>query len=121
MLLAMAAAVGAAQTPRTNPLAGNPKAAEEGRVALRGSCSLCHGIKGEGGRGPDLTIGNYSVGNTDADLYRVISDGAAGTEMPGFSARYESEDIWRLVSYLRSIGGSGTSRIAGNSSSGEQL
>jgi putative heme-binding domain-containing protein len=121
MLLAMAAAVGAAQTPPTNPLAGNPKAAEEGRVAFRGSCSLCHGIKGEGGRGPDLTIGNYSVGNTDADLYHVISDGAAGTEMPGFSVRYESDDIWRIVSYLRSIGGSGTTRITGNASNGEQL
>ena len=81
MLLAMAAAMGAAQTPRTNPLAGDPKAAEEGRVAFRLSCSLCHGVKGEGGRGPDLTIGDYSVGNTDADLYQVISNGAAGTEI----------------------------------------
>ena len=121
MLLAMAAAMGAAQTPRTNPLAGDPKAAEEGRVAFRLSCSLCHGVKGEGGRGPDLTIGDYSVGNTDADLYQVISNGAAGTEMPGFSSRYENDDIWRLVSYLRSIGGSGTNRIIGNASSGEQL
>jgi len=121
MLLAMAAAMGMAQTPRTNPLAGDRKAAEEGRVAFRLSCSLCHVVKGEGGRGPDLTIGDYSVGNTDADLYQVISNGAAGTEMPGFSSRYESDDIWRLVSYLRSIGGSGTSRLTGNAGSGEQL
>ena len=121
MLLTLAAAVGTAQTQRTNPLAGDPKSAEDGRVAFRLSCSLCHGIKGEGGRGPDLTMGNYSVGNTDADLYHVISNGAAGTEMPGFAARYESDDIWRIVSYLRSIGGSGTSRVTGNASNGEQL
>jgi putative heme-binding domain-containing protein len=66
-------------------------------------------------------MGNYSVGNADADLYHVISNGAAGTEMPGFAARYESDDIWRIVSYLRSIGGSGASRITGNASNGEQL
>ena len=73
ILLAMAATAGAAQAPRTNPLAGDPRAAEEGRVAFRGSCSLCHGIKGEGGRGPDLTISAYSTGNSDGDLYDVIS------------------------------------------------
>ena len=121
ILLALGVATVAAQTPLTNPLAGDPKAAEDGKVAFRGSCSLCHGIKGQGGRGPDLTIGNYSVGNADADLYSVISNGAAGTEMPGFAARYESDDIWRIVSFLRSIGGSGASRITGNPASGERL
>lgn len=120
ILLAMVA-VGAAQTPQTNPLAGDPKAAEEGRVAFRGSCSLCHGIKGEGGRGPDLTIGTYSVGTSDTDLYNVISNGVAGTEMPGFASRFGSDDIWRLVSFVRSIAGSSSSRITGNASTGDQL
>ena len=121
VILALTAAVGAAQAPRTNPLSSDPKAAEEGRVAFRGSCSLCHGIKGEGGRGPDLTIGTYSTGNADADLYDVISNGAAGTEMPGFAARFENDDIWRLVSYVRSIAGSASSRITGDVAKGEQL
>jgi cytochrome c oxidase cbb3-type subunit III len=94
---------------------------EEGRVAFRGSCSLCHGIKGGGGRGPDLTIGDFSVGNSDADLYNVIANGAAGTEMPDFAARFESDDIWRLVSYVRSISGSGATRISGKRDNGEQL
>ena len=121
ILLAMAAAAGAAQAPKTNPLAGDPRAAEEGRVAFRGSCSLCHGIKGEGGRGPDLTISAYSTGNSESELYDVISGGVTGTEMPGFAARFESDDIWRLVSYVRSIAGSSSSRITGNAASGERL
>ena len=121
ILLAIAAAPAAAQAPRANPLAGDPKAAEEGRVAFRGSCSLCHGIKGGGGRGPDLTIGNFAAGDSDTALYNVISNGAPGTEMPGFAARFESDDIWRLVSYVRSIAGSGSNRVTGNASNGEQL
>ena len=121
ILLAVVAAVGAAQTPRSNPLAGDPRAVEEGRVAFRGSCSLCHGIKGEGGRGPDLTIGAYTGANADTDLYNIISNGVAGTEMAGFAARFESDDIWRLVAYVRSIAGSRSSPTAGNIRNGEQL
>ena len=121
ILLAITAAPAAAQAPRTNPLVGDPKAAEEGRVAFRGSCSLCHGIKGEGGRGPDLTIGNFAAGDSDTSLFNVISNGAAGTEMPGFAPRFESDDIWRLVSYVRSIANSGSNRVTGNVSNGETL
>lgn len=121
IVFAIAVAAGAAQAPKTNPLAGDPKAAEEGRVAFRGSCSLCHGIKGEGGRGPDLTISAYSTGNSDADLYNLISNGVTGTEMAGFGSRFESDDIWRLVSYVRSIAGSSSSRITGNAGNGDRL
>ena len=121
ILFVLAVAAGVAQVPRTNPLATDSRAAEEGRVAFRGSCSLCHGIKGEGGRGPDLTIATYSTGNVDADLYNVISNGVIGTEMPGFASRFESDDIWRLVSYVRSIAGSNSSRITGDAGNGERL
>jgi putative heme-binding domain-containing protein len=121
ILVVVALAAGAAQGPKTNPLAGDPKAAEEGRVAFRGSCSLCHGIKGEGGRGSDLTISAYSTGTADGDLYNVIANGVAGTEMAGFASRFESDDIWRLVSYVRSIAGSSSNRITGNAGNGERL
>ena len=121
MLLAVLTVGAAAQATRSNPLAGDPRAVEEGRVAFRGSCSLCHGIKGEGGRGPDLTIGDYAGGNADANLYDIIANGVAGTEMAGFASRFESDDIWRLVAYVRSIAGSSSSRTAGNIRNGDQL
>jgi putative heme-binding domain-containing protein len=121
VLLAVLAVGGAAQATRSNPLAGDPRAVEEGRVAFRGSCSLCHGIKGEGGRGPDLTIGAYTGGNADTSLYDIISNGVAGTEMAGFASRFESDDIWRLVAYVRSIAGSSSNRTAGNVRNGDQL
>jgi len=121
LTLAIMVAAAAAQAPKTNPLAQDPKAAEDGRVAFRGSCSLCHGIKGEGGRGPDLTASANANGTSDADLYNVIANGVAGTEMAGFASRFESDDIWRLVSYVRSIAGSSSSRITGNAGNGDQL
>ena len=122
MLCLLTAGVCLAQTAQKNPFANDSRAAEEGRVAFRGSCGACHGIRAEGGRGPDLTLGTYSVGNSDADLFNVIANGAAGTEMQGFAARYESDDIWRLVSYLRSVAGrGGAAAPTGNREKGSDL
>ena len=122
LLWFVAAAICLAQ-PSKNPFANDARAAEEGRIAFRGSCALCHGIRAEGGRGPDLTLGTYAAGEADADLYRVIANGSAGTEMPAFSANFESEDIWRLVTYIRSLSTSGRTKAAvtGDSEAGRQL
>ena len=120
-LLWFAAAMCAAQAPAGNPFANDARAAEEGRIAFRGSCSLCHGIRGEGGRGPDLTLGTYSAGETDGDLFRVISNGSPGTEMPAFGANFESEDIWRLVTYVRTLAGRGKVAATGDAEAGRQL
>jgi len=116
-----AAGLCAAQTELKNPLANVAGAAEEGRIRFRGACSLCHGIRGQGGRGPDLTLGSYSAGSADADIYNVIFNGSPGTEMPEFGARLEPEEIWRLVTYLRSIAGREAARVAGNPGLGRKL
>ena len=116
-----AAAVCVALPVLKNPFANDPRAAEEGRIVFRGSCALCHGIHAEGGRGPDLTLGSYSVGDTDADLYKVISGGSAGTEMPAFGANFESDDLWRLVTYLRSLAVKGKVAATEDTQAGNDL
>src|SRR5262245_63912955 len=90
------------QEPK-NPFAGDAQAAEVGRGMFRIYCSPCHGIKAQGGRGPDLTLGVFSAGDQDSDLYRVISQGVGGTEMTGYEESVGEDNIWRLVSYIRSI------------------
>src|ERR1700682_3180233 len=57
----------------TNPLAADPQAAETGRWTFRILCAPCHGIHADGGRGPDLTRGAWSVGDQDKDLYSAIA------------------------------------------------
>ena len=68
-----------AQTAPQNPFRNDPQAVEAGRGAFRIYCTPCHGIRAEGGRGPDLTRGVYSAGETDAALFDVISNGVPGT------------------------------------------
>lgn len=104
-----------------NPLAGDPKAAAGGGAAFRPYCTPCHGIHGEGGRGPDLTRGVYSAGGKDSDLFRVISHGVPGTEMAGFAGDINDEDIWRIVAFIRSIARHDVAGIPGNRAAGEKL
>jgi putative heme-binding domain-containing protein len=105
----------------TNPFASDPQAAETGRWNFRILCSPCHGIHAEGGRGPDLTLGTYSSGDSDADLFRVISRGVPGSEMAGYGGRVEDQGIWRLVSYIRSVARHNTAPVAGDRAAGEKV
>jgi cytochrome c oxidase cbb3-type subunit III len=121
-LMAGVAAACYGQSRATNPHAGDPTAAEAGRGIFRIYCAPCHGLKADGGRGPDLTRGVYSVGDADADLHRVISEGTQGTEMPAFSERIGGGDnIWKIVTYIRSVARRDTTPPKGDARNGEKL
>jgi len=95
--------------------------AERGRLAFRIFCAPCHGIHADGGRGPDLTLGTYSAGDKDADLFRVISRGVPGTEMEAYGARLPDIDIQALVAYIRSVARSNQAPVHGNAAAGETI
>src|ERR1700737_4169684 len=85
-----------------NP-AGDTQAIDSGRIMFRMYCAGCHGLHATGGRsGPDLTRGTFAAGETDADIYRVVSNGIQGTDMPAFQGRLKDDERWRVISYLRS-------------------
>jgi putative heme-binding domain-containing protein len=106
---------------QTNPFAGDPKAAEAGRGTFRIYCSPCHGIRAQGGRGPDLTTGTFSAGEQDADLFKTISEGVPGTEMADFGERLGGDVVWRLIAYIRSTTQRPAAQPAGSAASGEAL
>jgi putative heme-binding domain-containing protein len=104
-----------------NPFRSDPNAAETGRWIFRVYCSPCHGIKAGGGRGPDLTVGTYGVGEQDGDLFRAISRGIPGSEMPAYAGRLEDDSIWRLVSYIRSVASHDNTPVRGDRVGGEKI
>jgi putative heme-binding domain-containing protein len=102
--------------------AQDPAAVELGRVQFRMSCAGCHGLHATGGRsGPDLTRGIFAAGETDADLYRVISDGIEGTEMPAFRGSLEDDQRRRVVAYVRSLARHDSIAVPGDRAAGEKL
>jgi putative heme-binding domain-containing protein len=109
-----------------NPFAGSPEAVADGRKLFAVSCATCHGQNGEGAqsqaegiRPPDLTRGQFNAGRQDTDLFRVISEGVKGSEMPSF-ASMGPDQIWRLVTFVRSLSRS-NAVITGNPAAGEAL
>jgi alcohol dehydrogenase (cytochrome c) len=91
-----------------NPLANNPTAVADGQRIYDGTCQTCHGAAGAGDAsrgGPPLNTGRLKQGDSDADLFRTIRQGVQGTQMPPFKG-LRDEQIWQLVSYLRSLQGS---------------
>ena len=119
--LLLACSVCAGAQDGKNPYGSDPDAIEAGRGAFRIYCSPCHGIGGVGGRGPDLTLGAYSVGDSDEALFNTISDGLTGTEMPGYGSRISSNSLWRIVSYTRSLAGRGRESVTGDAKAGKEV
>ena len=104
-----------------NPYAADLKAPEAGRGIFRIYCAPCHGLKADGGRGPDLTLGTYTAGDSDDALHRVISRGVPGSEMPDFNERLGGDNIWKVVSYIRSAAKKDATLPRGNAAGGEKI
>src|SRR6266567_3920889 len=110
-----------------NPLAGDAKAAKAGEYEFRINCALCHGLGARGGgRGPDLTRAVKKHTHSDADMFQVISNGISGTAMPangtnGQGVGMTDEEIWQIITYIRSQEVKGREKTSGNAAHGKEL
>jgi len=124
ILLGMA---GARAADEGNPLAKDPKAAKAGEYEFRINCALCHGLGAHGGgRGPDLTRAQKKHAHSDAELFQVISNGIPGTVMPangtnGQGVGMTDEEIWQIITYIRSVEVKAPARPIGNAAKGKEL
>jgi len=122
LLLAPAWAALAQQsdTPN-NPFARDPAAPAAGRALFDSTCAACHGTGATGGRGPNLTSGRFVHGSGDYDIFTTIRGGVAGSEMPSF-AQLPADDVWRVVTYIKSLSGGGPAQLAsGDARAGEAI
>src|SRR5258706_4050620 len=124
LLLASTAAYAA---DNQNPYAHDPKAAKAGQSEFRINCALCHGLGAHGGgRGPDLTRAQKKHVHSDAEMFQVISNGIPGTVMPangtnGQGVGMAEEEIWQIITYIRSVEVKAPSRSIGSVVHGKEL
>ncbi len=130
LILAIAALVSASHAGAAddhNPYAGDAKAAKAGEYEFRINCALCHGLGAHGGgRGPDLTRAQKKHAHSDAEMFQVISNGIPGTVMPangtnGQGVGMTDEEIWQIITYIRSIEVKAPANSAGNAAHGKEL
>jgi cytochrome c oxidase cbb3-type subunit 3 len=118
--LALVLAVRSQEKAVTNPVAGNPHAIHEGASLFRANCSPCHGLNAKGGgRGPDLTAGRWVHGSTDADLFRTVTRGVPGTEMPANA--FDDSEIWAILAYVRSLAPPKSEAVSGDPAKGKKI
>jgi cytochrome c oxidase cbb3-type subunit 3 len=91
-----------------------------GEKLFQHHCALCHGPKGEGGRGPVLTQAKLSRAPDDATLVKVIENGIRGTEMPGADSMSDHE-MRQTAAYVRSLGKLPQAPVPGDPARGAEI
>jgi putative heme-binding domain-containing protein len=91
-----------------------------GTANYRSRCAYCHGLDGTGGKGPDLTRGEFRHGSSDVDILRTIREGIPTSEMP--RTYFPEKQGWQVVAFVKSLS-QGASRldIAGNPADGANI
>jgi cytochrome c oxidase cbb3-type subunit III len=91
------------QKPSANPYEGNKARRDEGaKLFIAYNCMDCHGADGSGAMGPSLADGRWHFGGSNEEVFRSISEGRP-EGMPTWGGRISDADIWRLVTYVRSL------------------
>ncbi len=88
---------------KLNPYTGNPKAINEGEELYKLlNCYSCHGLRGGGGMGPDLTDEEWKEGTGDDT--RVMDQVMTGrNKMPGYDGVITEEEAWKVIAYVRTL------------------
>ncbi|MGE0684610.1 MAG: cytochrome c [Candidatus Binatia bacterium] len=88
---------------KLNPYTGKAEAITEGEALYKKfNCYACHGMKGGGGMGPNLTDETWQTGDgSDASVQIQIRDGKGA--MPPFKSLLTDDQIWKLVTFVRSL------------------
>jgi cytochrome c oxidase cbb3-type subunit III len=82
----------------------NAFAVNEGKRLFRWyNCSGCH-ANGGGGIGPALMDSEWRYGSDPASLYATIVQGRPNG-MPSFGGHIPEDQVWKIVAYVRSMGG----------------
>lgn len=89
-----------------NPYGDNPQAAQQGKeLFVRMNCAGCHGYGATGGMGPKLTDTYWRYGGSPVSIFKSIYEGRP-QGMPAWNPALPPEEIWKLVAYIESLGGS---------------
>jgi mono/diheme cytochrome c family protein len=85
--------------------------ARTGAQIYQASCSVCHGVDGDG-KGVvvldrparSFLQGAFSFGNTPEALFRTVKAGIGGTPMPGFGTVLSDQELRKVVTFVIAMG-----------------
>jgi cytochrome c oxidase cbb3-type subunit III len=77
----------------------------EGDKIFHANCFACHGAKGEGGVGPNLTDDYWLHGGTINAIFKTIKFGVPEKGMQAWEKTYSPVQIKNLASYIKTLAG----------------
>jgi cytochrome c oxidase cbb3-type subunit 3 len=90
-----------------------------GHTLYQFHCSFCHG-KGDDGMAANLVTPNLVHAPTDSSLVNIIRSGIAGTDMPP-ALGMSDQEMLQVAGYVRSLGRTAPTSIAGDKAKGKAL
>ncbi|MGE5519381.1 MAG: cbb3-type cytochrome c oxidase N-terminal domain-containing protein [Candidatus Dadabacteria bacterium] len=84
---------------------GDAASAERGKKIFTTVCFACHGQKGEGGVGPNLTDNYWLHGGTVNEIFRTIKYGVPDKGMQSWQKTYSPSEIRDLATFITSLKG----------------
>jgi len=93
-----------------NPISATAENLTAARTEYNEHCAACHGLDGGGGNRfeahfypPIAKLTGDTQALSDAEIYFIVANGVGYTAMPGFADLHSSNDIWRLVLWVRHL------------------
>lgn len=84
----------------------SPEAMAQGKTVFAGKCASCHGAKGEGLIGPNLTDKYWIHGQGHRiDLVQVITKGVTEKGMPSWVGMISDDEIIEVAGFVHSLAG----------------
>lgn len=77
----------------------------DGQKIFTENCVACHGAKGEGGVGPNLTDEYWIHGGKINDIFKTVKYGWPANGMKSWSSDFSATQIAQVVCYVKSLKG----------------
>jgi cytochrome c oxidase cbb3-type subunit 3 len=105
---AEAAALAAANRPPTGDeallaLVQDPAVVDQGKTQFTQVCAACHGQKGEGLIGPNLTDKFWLYGGKPVDIQKTVSEGVVAKGMPAWEQPLGAQRVRAITAYVLTL------------------
>jgi cytochrome c oxidase cbb3-type subunit 3 len=84
-------------------LVSDAKAVNAGKLAYTTNCIACHGAKGEGNIGPNLTDPQWLHGGAPNSIWITVRDGVPAKGMPTWGAILGPQGVRDVTAYVLSL------------------
>ncbi len=88
------------------PMYTEPAKLEAGKAVFMANCLACHGDKGQGLVGPNLTDNFWLHGGSYKNVFETIFNGVPNKPMQSWKKLLKPEEIREVASYVKSLKGS---------------